>query len=319
MIQRKNPQSPNHNRCLLCNSTAHRKIYTCEFGHEIHMCRDCGFLFAAGHLDRSAIQSLLRDGYSQRAGPLEEAWAAPYRLEAAERRIEFLKAYVDPPKAPRVLEIGSYIGHFLCLGAAAGWQMEGVEPEERTALFAREKTGAIVHACLVEEFVKGQPQQFDGICLFHVLEHLPDPIQMLRDLRRSLTEDGWLCMEVPNGDLCGEGDWPRFFNADETHLWFFSTWALRAVLGRAGFRMEEVKVVPAYAGAKGALLVFAQPEDKMDGETQRNSELAQLAYRRLQLMRLNWLYGTGPWRRLYNHAKYMAWYVIKGHRQAKRA
>jgi len=282
------------------------------------MCEECGFLFAARHMDLSVLRSLLKDGYAERAGELEEAWKAPYRLERAKRRMRFLNACVSLPKAPRVLEIGSYIGHFLYLGVAEGWQIEGIEPEGRTAAFARAKTGAPVHVCLVEEFVKREPQQFNGVCMFHVLEHLPDPVQVLRDLRRLLTEDGWLCLEVPNGDLCGEGDWSRFFCADETHLWFFSSRTLRVVLKRAGFQVEKVEVVPAYAGIKGALLVLARPGEPTECENYRDPALARSIYRRLQLLRLNWLYGTGPWRRLYHHARYAACYVVKARWRRKR-
>ena len=306
------------NQCLLCNSTHHLHVYTGEFGHEVHLCRDCGFLFAARHVDPASLHALLRHGYADRAGELEDAWVASHRIEAVRRRIHFLKAFVDLPQAPRVLEVGSYIGHFLYAGMAEGWQMEGIEPEERTADFANEKSGALVHTCLVEEFVSRPPRQFDGICLFHVLEHLPNPVQILSDLRRLVTEDGWLCLEVPNGDLCGEGDWYRFFNADETHLWFFSSRTLRSVLARAGWQLEKVNAVPAYAGPKGALLVLAYPAAQTESVNLQDPALARSMYRRLRLLRLSWLVWKGPWRRLCFATRYTAWRIVKGWRQERK-
>jgi len=41
--------------------------------------------------------------------------------------------------------------------------------------------------------------RFDLVSMAHVLEHIPNPVEYLSDLReRYLTPDGWLLIEVPN-------------------------------------------------------------------------------------------------------------------------
>ena len=43
-------------------------------------------------------------------------------------------------------------------------------------------------------------RQFDIITSFHVFEHLSDPIHHLRKLKASLTDNGWIVIEIANAD-----------------------------------------------------------------------------------------------------------------------
>lgn len=302
--------------CLLCHSDKSCNMYTCEFGYEIHMCEVCGFLFAATHMAELSLHDLLKNGYADRAGELDFAWDEAHRFQAAQRRVDFLRSNLRSTISLNILEVGSYLGHFLKAVLDEGWDVQGIEPEFNTAQFSKDKTGALVYCGFVENFVKETlPHQFDGICLFHVLEHLVSPVDVLYGLRQLVKNDGWLCLEVPNGDLCGEGDWERFFNADETHLWFFSKRDLKVLLQRAGWQLVQVKTVPAYAGPKGASLVLAVAATPETVEVNNDPVLAQVTLKRLQRLRLKWLLWTRQIRFLSYNIKYAAWYLLKGWRK----
>jgi hypothetical protein len=81
--------------------------------------------------------------------------------------------------------------------------------------------------------------------MLDVLEHLVDPLEALRTLRRVLDDDGILTMSTVNlSSLHGRirrGRWPWFIRA---HLYYFTPETLHALLRRAGFRMVEWSVVP---------------------------------------------------------------------------
>lgn len=298
--------------CLLCGGTDRRHLFTCSFGSRVCICSRCGFLFTARHIRRESMRALLSSGYSERAGELEDAWNAGFRIERARRRVDFLRESAALAPRLKVLEVGCYIGHFLLLAKSLGWHVEGLEPEERTASFARERTGADIHVSFIEEFVKSTEQKFSAVCMFHVLEHLPDPVRTLSDIRGMVEEGGWLCLEVPNGDSCGGGNWPQFFNADETHLWFFSERTLGVVLERAGWLLERSLVVPAHAGPEGGLLILARKSDGVGKATRGGPAGARAVYRKLMLWRLNHYVGVGLYRRALFRLKTLLSFIAKG-------
>ena len=306
------------NTCYLCGSDHHRLLFSCRSGLEAHLCQECGLIFAARRFDPDALGQYLKNGYSEKAGDLTQAWEQTFRVERARRRVDFLRTGVKTKPPIRLLEIGSYIGHFLWLAQEEGWQVTGLEPDPEVAVFAREKAGAPVEVGLVADYVKDNKRQFDLVCMFHVLEHIPQPVRVLRALHGQVGVNNYLCLEVPNADSCGEGDWPQFFEADETHQWFFGQRTLGLMLGQAGFHIEKAAVVPAHAGPRGALLVLARAvdhSDPVDPAASRNPTLVRKLYQRLLLKRLNWRFGTGPWWRLYRRLRLVAWHVVKGRRR----
>jgi hypothetical protein len=76
------------------------------------------------------------------------------------------------------------------------------------------------------------------VTLWHVLEHIPEPIADLKEIRRIMRDDGRLVIEVPNSDsptlrLCG----PRWYALDvPRHLQHFSPSTLQQLLEVTGFR-----------------------------------------------------------------------------------
>jgi 2-polyprenyl-3-methyl-5-hydroxy-6-metoxy-1,4-benzoquinol methylase len=120
-----------------------------------------------------------------------------------------------------------------------GFQTEGLEPNERAAMRAR-NAGFNVHACLLEDYIPEDPH--DIAVLSNVLEHSLDPKQMLGDVRRILTADGQVWISCPNGrswlrNIFGKSwiNWHVPF-----HIFHFSAENLRKLLAEAGFTHIEV-------------------------------------------------------------------------------
>lgn len=99
-----------------------------------------------------------------------------------------------------VLDFGCGKGKFLSLCKKEGWRVKGIETSLPRAQFAREKYELDVDTSYYQEGdVDGAP--FDVISLFHVVEHLDKPEQLLRNLiSNNLHKDGQLIIEVPNLD-----------------------------------------------------------------------------------------------------------------------
>jgi SAM-dependent methyltransferase len=99
--------------------------------------------------------------------------------------------------------------------------------------YARHRT-----ACpLIQGDINRPPfaKQFDLICLFDVLEHLPDDIQVLVDLRKMLSQDGVLMLTVPAHPLL----WSYFDEASH-HSRRYELAELKNKLIGAGYTVEYI-------------------------------------------------------------------------------
>ena len=93
-------------------------------------------------------------------------------------------------------------------------------------------------------------QQFDLVTAFHVVEHLPDPRQMLRELGTLLAPSGRLVIEVPSSDdvLLTLYDCSAFqsFTYWSQHLFLFNADTLRRLAGQAGLKVVAIEQYQRY-------------------------------------------------------------------------
>jgi SAM-dependent methyltransferase len=114
------------------------------------------------------------------------------------------------PGATRALEIGCGAGHLLKILGRAGWQVEGVEWDEKAAEIARQTSGRRV---MVGDFENAALPlvTYDLVVLQHVLEHLPDTRGCLRKIAEILAPGGRVVLAYPNveslGALIFREDW----------------------------------------------------------------------------------------------------------------
>ncbi|HEX8029088.1 MAG TPA: methyltransferase domain-containing protein [Vicinamibacterales bacterium] len=169
-------------------------------------------------------------------------------LTASQTR--FLAEHVEQP-AGRVLDIGCGKGAFLRSFKARrpGWQCVGIEPSREEAALARADGQLEVH----EGMLGSTPlpgDSFDLISIMHVLEHVPRPLEALRQIRDWLKPGGLVFIEVPNtADLNMFYDLLLF-----EHLYHFTPETLAWLLTREGFEV----VVHERSTSYGAQRVIAR-------------------------------------------------------------
>lgn len=111
---------------------------------------------------------------------------------------EFLNRWpLLAPRDRRALDVGAGMGVFLAQFLREGWTGVAVEPDPVAAAHLRE----IATFEIVEGLYFGEPErgQFDLITLNKVVEHVREPVEMLRQIARGLKpESGVLYVEVPD-------------------------------------------------------------------------------------------------------------------------
>jgi SAM-dependent methyltransferase len=138
--------------------------------------------------------------------PLINPYSAPDEYFAghdSEQKIKFGEAISREAEtilghSGSILELGCGRGEFLIGARRAGWQVSGVE---MTAEFARhaESAGVSVERATIEECeTLNRADAFDAIVLAAVLEHLYEPLDVLRRAFHALRPGGLLYIEVPD-------------------------------------------------------------------------------------------------------------------------
>lgn len=204
-------------------------------GERVRLCRRCSGVFLSPHMDAGETASYYRREFSRRfrGGERPDLQAMVCRNDVAGERFAWLQDRLDP--CGTYLEIGCGAGNFLEKLAGAGYTAVGIEPAEGYATCGQERGLAIRVGTFPE--VDGPFEEYDGILLFHVLEHIPEPMEFLEAAVRRLKPDGWLAVEVPDVLKVMEKKLRhRYFH--RPHLLDFHRQTLEILLARIGLAVE---------------------------------------------------------------------------------
>lgn len=140
----------------------------------------------------------------------------------------------------RVLDVGCGNGTRMRRLHLAGWRVFGVDMDPGAVERARlANLGEVVLGTL-EDVEPATP--FDAIVMFHVLEHLEEPLAALRRARELLRPGGTLAVATPNAGSCLHRLYGQRWRGLEPprHLQIFSLPALQRLAHDAGFEQVEV-------------------------------------------------------------------------------
>jgi SAM-dependent methyltransferase len=224
-------------------------------------CPDCGTGFTPPE-HAPAQESLMRlygAGYALSSRYMGRRGLMAY----AEGCIGHVRGYLESlgfdaeslePERRSVLDYGCGNGRYSLLWRRLGWRYVGIDPSQDNVGFARryfgEEDEAGEEARKKTEFVTGgldgdalrERGPFGMIFLSHVLEHVPEPLALLSELRKLAAPGGWLYVEVPNALRYTWSPQHRGYLSAE-HLWDFAPGYLAAVAREAGWLDARVREV----------------------------------------------------------------------------
>lgn len=219
--------------CLLCGSQKNHiinRIVSFDVVVVYLQCERCGLIFQS----REESQAWQTDFYAETYRSVYQGSAAPSEKDIwvqKQRAINLLHLLERSQirRFTRILDVGASTGTLLeSFQRFYQCVVMGVEPGDAYRAYAEAK-GLTMFPSLDDALAAGAGK-FDLISLIHVLEHLPDPVGTLRQIREELlSEDGLLLLEVPN-----------FYAHDSyelAHLTCFTPHSLAEVVKHAGYRV----------------------------------------------------------------------------------
>lgn len=165
-----------------------RKLASSKFTY--YQCEDCASLVLAApppDLDR-----FYPNDYYLLPSSLEELAVA---AEHERYKMDIVRKFV---RAGRLLEIGPGLGGFAYLAKGAGFSVETVEMDERCCQFLRGVVGVGATQTSDARAVLEQSPPLHVVALWHVLEHLADPMETLEAAAAALSPRGILVLGTPN-------------------------------------------------------------------------------------------------------------------------
>ena len=168
-------------------------------------------------------------------------WVRNYTIK---QKVKLINSFEQTDKS--ILDIGTGTGDFLWACKNDGWQVTGVEPNEKARAAAISKlanTNNEICDSLEEistSLPHSKPLLFDVITLWHVLEHVPNLTDYISNIKRLLKPNGTLLIAVPNYKSFDATHYKEFWAAYDVprHLWHFSKQSIKKL-----FEVENMKVV----------------------------------------------------------------------------
>ena len=197
-----------------------------------------------------------RFGYNQGVGPKWRRVLAPLALLHPGGRDELDAAAMHlraPTQPARVLDIGCGSGVLLARMKSLGWQAEGVELDPDGVKAARARGVPVREGTLEQQAFP--ESHFDAVHSAHVIEHVYDPLSLLRECHRILKPGGRLVILTPNIESWGHKRFgSAWLNLDPPrHLILFSGATLRRAAEQAGLSVERLGSTVRSAWVYGAL------------------------------------------------------------------
>lgn len=230
--------------CTLCASNKIKEIKTrIRNAHDSEMkvyeCFSCGvhFLYPYNVPELETFyDGEYRKEYSGSYYYTDEKMEEFFEKSLPEAKVRVLRLREYLKSSDDILEIGCGLGYYLSVVSRWVGCCYGVELDTRSSNYAR-KLGF-----QVENSVDSFDMKFDKAFMFHVLEHIPNPVDYLKELKSKIKDDGILFIEVPNNsDILLQGyDIKEFkdFYYQAAHIFNYNSKSLSYVLEKAGYEFK---------------------------------------------------------------------------------
>jgi len=219
-----------HNECLLSKSKILVPLKGYENAHLVKS-KPLGFVFSKSI---PTTDELVRH-YEQYS---REDYLSPVTIK---RYDELLALFEKYRKTNRILDVGCGVGYFLQHAASKGWEVYGTEFTDAAIASCEAKGIRMKQGPLSTDWY--EPESFDIITSFEVLEHINNPVPEVNRFHALLRKGGVVYFTTPNFN-CFERIWLKSSYSVicyPEHLCYYTARTANYLMTRAGFRKVKLQ------------------------------------------------------------------------------
>ena len=237
--------------CCICEADDASKIgsgedfeyRTSQDTFNVMQCHNCGLVYLNPRPSVNEFERIYPSNYHA-FDFAEEQYGIVYKIRSRLEAKRVLSWCSDLPAQARIIDIGCGDGFHLNLLRRYGsknWTLEGVDIDVRAAEMAREK-GLKVHTGTIEELDLPE-NEYDLAIMIQTIEHVAEPLELLRSLRRILKPGGKAVIVTDNTDSF---DFTIFKNSHwggyhfPRHWNLFNRQSLAKLSKKADFDIEKI-------------------------------------------------------------------------------
>jgi len=243
-------------KCNICSKNNTKRLFIAkdrmfDFPKEfvIVKCQNCGLVYLNPRPTKQEIKKYYPKEYGPYQLPVVKKeregilgiFQRGWKLQMA--RSERLLSLKDLPKG-KALDIGCGAGLNLKRLKEEGWQAYGCDISLEAVRKAR-KLGVKVFKGELHK-IKFSNKLFDVVIMSHLLEHLHNPLKVLKEICRILKDKGHLVISLPNFESSGARLFKQYWYPLDAprHLYHFSLKTLEMLLKKTGFEILKAKYNP---------------------------------------------------------------------------
>ncbi|MCL1867528.1 MAG: class I SAM-dependent methyltransferase [Paludibacter sp.] len=239
-------------KCPVCSTDNFKKLFICNdflVSNEkftLFKCEKCGFVFTQDFPCENAIgkyydaPEYVSHSNTQR-GVVNFLYHFARKI-ALRSKVKLVQKFAALENG-NLLDIGAGTGYFLNSMKNAGWTVSGIEKSVVAQTFAKQKFDLTLYDS--EQIMKIADNSKDAITLWHVLEHIENMNDTLRNLYRILKPDGVLIVALPNRISADAHHYRQMWAAYDVprHLWHFSPSDFNQIAEKHNFKLFKIKTM----------------------------------------------------------------------------
>lgn len=232
-----------HVPCTLCNSDDYEIIHSfLESGINIVKCKQCGLSYLNPRLIEEEIRNIYQKDYFSNDFSVEYGYDNYIKshteiANTSRRRLKFIEKYIQKGS---LLDIGCATGVFLKEAQNRGWQVEGVEISKYAWEYATTVYQLKVFNGTLKQKISLSNIYYDVVTMWDYIEHVPNPVEEIREVSRILKKDGFLFLTTPDINSIPakitRSRWLGFKKYIE-HLYYFEFITIKKLLEQSGFQI----------------------------------------------------------------------------------
>lgn len=229
-------------------------------------CDACGAVFSPALWQPQTNEQMEEEWFGEDYQPETSFWVALFETWNNHKTLSRLAQ--ASPTGRRLLEIGVGTGSFLSAARARGYEVMGCDLSAPICARVHRAYGIGMHNGPLTALV-GE-SRFDIIVMNHVLEHVHQPIEFLKDVRRLLAPGGVVHIAVPN-IACWEARLSGWTSFEPYHLTYFSPQTLGRAVSASGIAIDHITTHDSFSGWFLAVLRTVLGVNRASGAVTRSA------------------------------------------------